>query len=385
MTEIINSSSKKKRGSKIVFTSGCYDLLHAGHIQFFREARALGDYLVVCFASKEVLLQHKGRISALPDEHKKALMEELECVDECVIGSVGTLGLDFEEAFLEIKPQILAVTDDDKYMDIKLNLCSTIGCKYIKLPKTPPKFGIISTTDIRRTIAAPVEVPLRIDFAGGWLDVPRFARDGGHIVNVAISPCVSLSEWNYHQRSGLGGSGAISLLRGEDAISSEVVDLGVGWQDPAVISETGLCVWRSGSLPSLEFKSDGSFLKGLLALYWTGLSHDTPNLADLDRDFDLIYKAGEVATKAVRNDDLFELARAIEISYEMQMKEGMTELTIPALMFTDEALKEGRVLAKKYVGGGFGGYAVYLCSSLTTRDKLCTLKDFRPVEPFIRL
>lgn len=41
---------------KRVFVSGCYDILHAGHVQFFREARALGDHLTVCFASNEVTL-----------------------------------------------------------------------------------------------------------------------------------------------------------------------------------------------------------------------------------------------------------------------------------------------------------------------------------------
>ena len=38
---------------KKVFVSGCYDILHAGHLQFFEEARALGDYLIVSFASAE--------------------------------------------------------------------------------------------------------------------------------------------------------------------------------------------------------------------------------------------------------------------------------------------------------------------------------------------
>ena len=41
-------------------------------------------------------------------------------------------------------------------------------------------------------------------------------------------------------------------------------------QDPASILETGLCVWRSGQLPDLDFKTSGRFLDGLLALMWTG-------------------------------------------------------------------------------------------------------------------
>lgn len=40
---------------KKVFVSGCYDIMHAGHLQFFSEARALGDFLIVSFASDDVL------------------------------------------------------------------------------------------------------------------------------------------------------------------------------------------------------------------------------------------------------------------------------------------------------------------------------------------
>ncbi len=58
---------------KKVFVSGCYDILHAGHIQFFTEAKALGDHLTVCFASDKVLWAHKRRRSSIPEDHKKAV------------------------------------------------------------------------------------------------------------------------------------------------------------------------------------------------------------------------------------------------------------------------------------------------------------------------
>jgi len=50
---------------KRIFVSGCYDIIHAGHVQFFTEARALGEHLTVCFASTEVLWFHKQRRSSL--------------------------------------------------------------------------------------------------------------------------------------------------------------------------------------------------------------------------------------------------------------------------------------------------------------------------------
>jgi len=67
-----------------VFVSGCYDILHAGHLQFFEEARALGDHLTVSFANEGILWKHKERQPSLPDEHKVALLKSLEMVDEVV-------------------------------------------------------------------------------------------------------------------------------------------------------------------------------------------------------------------------------------------------------------------------------------------------------------
>ena len=210
-----------------VFVSGCYDILHAGHIQFFREARALGDHLTVSFASAEVLRLHKERRSSLPDEHKRALLAALSMVDEVVLGTGPEEGLDFKEVFLRLKPDILAVTADDQYGDLKRALCAQTGSRYVVLPKTPPQFPPVSTTEVLRWIRAPRVAPLRVDFAGGWLDVPRFARPGTWVVNCAISPTVSLTDWPYERNAGLGGSGAWALLNGRDSVTSEL-DLGVG-------------------------------------------------------------------------------------------------------------------------------------------------------------
>ncbi|MDB6126524.1 MAG: cytidyltransferase-related domain protein [Verrucomicrobia bacterium] len=357
-----------------VFVSGCYDIVHAGHLQFFREARALGEHLTVSFASADVLWRHKHRRSSLPDDHKRALIAALEGVDEVVIGEGAEDGLDFKDHFLRLKPDVLAVTDDDKYGQLKRDLCAQVGARYVVLPKTPPQFSPVSTTQIVRLIRAPEQAPLRVDFAGGWLDVPRFARAGAFVVNCAISPTVSLRDWPYERNAGLGGSGAWALLNGRDGVNSEL-DLGVGWQDPAIISETGLCVWRSGQAPELEIKHNGEFLRGRLALFWTGTPHDTPDLAKRPRDYDAIARAGKTARDAVWRSDLTLLADAVRQSYEnVQRAEGMEAL--PA---------DVNALACKYCGGGFGGYAVYLFAEKTQRDAACARPNFRPVEPYLAL
>jgi cytidyltransferase-like protein len=106
-----------------VFVSGCYDILHAGHVQFFREARALGSHLTVSFAGEAVLFSHKQKRSSLPDEHKAGLIGALECVDEVVVGdSLDVLGLDFITHFRRIQPHYLAVTEDDKYEQVSTTL-----------------------------------------------------------------------------------------------------------------------------------------------------------------------------------------------------------------------------------------------------------------------
>jgi cytidyltransferase-like protein len=359
---------------KKVFVSGCYDILHAGHLQFFKEAKALGDYLIVSFASDAVLFKHKRRKPSIPQDHKFEILKSIDIVDQVVIGdNAEERGLDFIEHIKAIKPDMLVVTEDDKYKHKKIKLCELLGIKYVSLNKTEPKFSPVSTSSIIEGIKAPLEVPLRVDFAGGWLDVPKFKIENSFIVNCSISPLVSLNNWIYKIKSGLGGSGAWAILNGKNGIESEL-SLGCGWQDPAVIEETGLCVWRSGDLPLLEFKRTGDFLNGKMALYDTQISHDTPQNLDNKRDFNLIKQAGDIAHEAVIKQDINLLASAVNLSYKAQLGEGMGELS-----------DVSNCIAKKYCGGGWGGYALYLFDNKEDREnfsKLC-IRNLS-IEPYIK-
>jgi cytidyltransferase-like protein len=359
---------------KKVFVSGCYDILHAGHLQFFEEAREFGDYLIVSFASSEVLWHHKRRKPSIPDDHKFALLQSLRMIDEVIMTHGTDEGIDFEKEFLDAKPDFLVVTEDDKYGHLKRALCDKVGAEYVILAKTPPRFEPVSTSSIVRWVQAPQEAPLRVDFAGGWLDVPRYARPGAYVVNCAISPLVSLREWPFEQKAGLGGSGAWALINGKDSFDSEYA-LGVGWQDPAVIRETGLCVWRSGPEPILDFKHNGDFLNGRMAVYWTGVSHDTPGVANLPRDFDLIAESARVAREGVLREDIRMIANGVSLYHQAQLAEDMHPL--PDI--------DGS-LARKYCGGGHGGYALYLFPDAETRAAaLQAHAPLRPVEPFCRI
>lgn len=358
---------------KKVLVSGAFNVLHGGHIQFLKSARALGDHLIVTFPPADLLWRLYGKKSVLCDEDKLAVLTSLSMVDEVVLSTDEDRDLSFRSVFIQHRPAVLAVTTDDLYQEAKRALCAEFGAEFVVLPKTPPAYGQTSSTDVLNRAKAPTHVPLRVDFAGGWLDVPTNAMEGCYIVNCAISPTVSLKEWEYRQGAGLGGSGAWSVLNGWDPVRSEL-GLGVGWQDPAVIAETGACVWKSGLHPELEFKNTGDFLLGKMAVFDTRIRHDTPGIASLARDLHKIAKAACVARLGVQQQDVAVLSVGVQMSYQAQLEEGMSPLPdIP------------HALARKYCGGGHGGYALYLFESPEHRElALRSCRDLYPVEPYCR-
>ena len=358
---------------KKVFVSGSFNVLHAGHIRFFRDASALGDYLIVSFPPADLLWKLYDKKSLLDDDDKLALLRSLQMVDEVVLSTDDDVELSFRSAFLASKPDILAVTTDDQYMEAKKRLCEETGAEFVVLEKSRAEGKMTSSSEVVSRIKAPLHVPLRVDFAGGWLDVPENAIPGEYIVNCSISPTVSLKEWDYRQGAGLGGSGGWSVLNGWDPVGSEL-GLGVGWQDPAVIAETGACVWFSGAKPVLDFKNTGEFLRGRMAVYDTRIKHDTPGLAGLKRNFEKIAKAARVARLGVQEKDINVLAVGVQLSYHLQLEEGMDPL--PAV---------GECLAHKYCGGGHGGYALYLYETPEARAAaLAGCEYLYPIEPYCR-
>ncbi len=358
---------------KKVFVSGSFNVLHAGHIQFFRDARALGDYLIVSFPPADLLWRLYDKKSVLEDTDKLALLNAIDLIDEVVLSTDEDKDLSFKSAFLQCKPDVLAVTTDDLYAEAKRKLCKECGVEFVVLEKNMPEGYQTTSSQVVDRIKAPAHAPLRVDFAGGWIDVPENAIPGEYIVNCSISPTVSLKEWNYRQGAGLGGSGGWSVLNGWDPVRSEL-GLGVGWQDPAVIAETGACVWKSGPRPELDFKNTGAFLKGKMAVYDTRIKHDTPGLASLNRNFNKIAKAARVARLGVLQQDVTVLAVAVQLSYQLQLDEGMHPLD-----------RIGNSLAHKYCGGGHGGYALYLYETEADREAaLASCEDLYPVEPYCR-
>jgi D-beta-D-heptose 7-phosphate kinase/D-beta-D-heptose 1-phosphate adenosyltransferase len=74
------------RGETIVFTNGCFDLLHVGHVTYLSEAAALGDHLVVAINSDASVSKIKGPARpVIRERDRAAMLEALECVDHVII------------------------------------------------------------------------------------------------------------------------------------------------------------------------------------------------------------------------------------------------------------------------------------------------------------
>lgn len=83
---IVRFGPGKRNGKRVVFTNGCFDLLHPGHIRSLETARSLGDVLIVGINSDESVrtLKGEGR-PVIPEQERAEILASLECVDAVVI------------------------------------------------------------------------------------------------------------------------------------------------------------------------------------------------------------------------------------------------------------------------------------------------------------
>jgi rfaE bifunctional protein nucleotidyltransferase chain/domain len=83
---ILRFGREKRNGRRVVFTNGCFDLLHPGHVQCLEQARGLGEALVVGLNSDASVKQLKGPgRPLLPERERAEILAALECVDGVVI------------------------------------------------------------------------------------------------------------------------------------------------------------------------------------------------------------------------------------------------------------------------------------------------------------
>ncbi|HFE65922.1 MAG TPA: cytidyltransferase, partial [Chloroflexi bacterium] len=182
--------------TKKVFISGCFDLLHSGHIAFFQEAAAYGD-LYVAVGSDKTVYGLKGRAPVNNEDERLFMIKSVKCVKDAFVAQ-GSGMLDFLEEFRALQPDIFVVNEDGNTPD-KKKLCQEYGVKYVVLRREPYANLTPRSTTALRTVH---QIPFRIDLAGGWLDQPFVSRHyPGAVVTISLEPTIQFNE-----RSGMASS-----------------------------------------------------------------------------------------------------------------------------------------------------------------------------------
>lgn len=116
---------------KVVFTNGCFDILHVGHIRYLAAAKLHGDWLIVGLNSDESFRRHKGRNPFNPEQWRYEMLMALGCVDEVRIFEEDTP----EDLIAELRPDVLVKGHDYKPEEVlgrqyaKKTLCLAVGAQ----------------------------------------------------------------------------------------------------------------------------------------------------------------------------------------------------------------------------------------------------------------
>ena len=181
---------------KKVLVSGCYDLIHSGHVAFFKTAAQFGKLYVAVGADANVL-NLKGKVPYFSQEERVFIVKSIRFVKEAFISS-GSGMLDFEPDMERIKPDVFVVNTDGHTPGKEL-LCKKHGVEYIVLDRIPEK-GLPARAS--SSIKKERQFPYRICIAGGWIDQPWISKiHPGSVVVAQLWPT-----YEFNDRSGMATS-----------------------------------------------------------------------------------------------------------------------------------------------------------------------------------
>lgn len=358
---------------KKVFVSGCYDLLHSGHVAFFKEASMLGD-LYVGIGSDSTIRELKGRDTVNSQEERLYMVKSIRHVTDAWVNR-GSGIMDFEEDLRAFKPDIFLVNEDGN-SPAKSALCKELGVEYVVLERIPEAgLPARSTTSLRRTDSC--LLPYRLDLAGTWIDQPYVNKYGsGWAITISLEPVV-----DYNERSGMSTSTrnaarkiwpyqlppdrpeklAEMLFRYENEPGRTQIS---GAQDSIGICMPGLNrhFYDTGYWPrKIESCHDESILQWIeahlyLVLLWPRPAGFNPLPGNRlnEENVHALTDASEHCWSAILARDLAAFARYYKASFEAQVK--LFPLMVnPEIQKVMDSYREV-ALAWKLAGAGGGGY-----------------------------
>ena len=169
---------------KNVFVSGCYDLLHSGHVEFFRQAAQYGE-LYVGIGSDKTILHYKNHKTVYSEQERLFMVKSIKYVKDAYINA-GRGILDFIPTLDIVKPDILVVNSDGG-SDSKRKVCEERGIEYIVLERDPHEgLEARSSTELKKS---PCLIPTRLDLAGTWIDQPYVSCHApGWALTISLEP-----------------------------------------------------------------------------------------------------------------------------------------------------------------------------------------------------
>jgi len=186
--------------AKKVFVSGCYDLLHSGHVEFFKQASQYGD-LYVGIGSDATIEEYKHHKPMFPEDERLFMVKSVRYVADAFINQ-GSGVLDFLPTLDYVKPDILVVNAEGGSED-KRRICQERGMEYVVLERTPHEgLQARSSSGIKNAMEKSdekahnsCEIPTRLDLAGTWIDQPSVSQYcPGWAITISLEPTFEVRE-----------------------------------------------------------------------------------------------------------------------------------------------------------------------------------------------
>lgn len=185
--------------AKKVFVSGCYDLLHSGHIEFFIQASRYGD-LYVGIGSDATYLEYKHRKPMFPQEERLFMVKSIRYVKDAYINA-GHGVIDFLPTLDIVKPDIFVVNAEGG-SELKRSVCESRGIQYIELERTPHEgLQARSSSSLKASLGKDdsseqvAGIPTRLDLAGTWIDQPYVSQfHPGWALTISLEPTFEIRD-----------------------------------------------------------------------------------------------------------------------------------------------------------------------------------------------
>jgi cytidyltransferase-like protein len=359
-----------------VFVSGCFDILHSGHIAFLKEASQFGD-LYVGLGSDKTVNDLKGRKTVNSEDERLYMLEALSCVHKVKVNR-GTGILDFLDDMKDLKPDIFIVNEDGHTPE-KEQICKDMGVDYKVLRRIPhANLPVRSTTSMRKE----TPIPYRIDLAGTWIDQPYVSKyHPGWAITASIEPTIEFNErsgmatstrkkaiemWNDHLPMENPEKLAKILFRYDNDPGTKDVS---GSQDSIGITMPGInrFFYEKGQYWPSKFETitDHSTIKWLedrlyMVTLWPRPSDFVvlENTNITEENVKNLADAAELAWIGLKNKDIKTFSMGFSASFNSQVKMFPKMLNDKISKVIDT--HRDKALVWKLSGAGGGGYLIFI-------------------------